>query len=85
MSRITPNKKQTRKRKAELVAPQCRADCQINHTYEQVAAILNISVYQVERLVNAGRIRSIELGLGEVRKFRRIPHSAIQEILESAA
>lgn len=77
---IVNSGKPTRKRKTELVAPPCRENCQINHTYEQVAAILNISVYQVEKLVSYGRLRYVELGVGEVRKFRRIPHAELRAL-----
>jgi excisionase family DNA binding protein len=78
-------KKQTRKRKSELVAPQCKENCQINHTIEQVAALLQCSPRHIERLLEAGRLPYICCGLSKRRKTRRIPHSSLRELVVSAA
>lgn len=78
MSIQSKQKRATRKRKAELVAPDCSENCQINHTYAEAAALMRCSIRHVETLVEKGKLAFIECGAGDVRKHRRIPHSAIR-------
>lgn len=75
------SKKPTRKRKAELVAPNCRADCQIAHTIEQTAALLQCSVDTIERMIEKRILDYLQSGTGLKRKSKRIPHSAIRSLI----
>ena len=71
-------KKQTRKRKRDLVAPQCRENCQRGHNVEQAAALIGISVRQLWALISANRIETFDAGLGKSkRRYILIPHQAI--------
>jgi hypothetical protein len=80
---MKPKRKKKRrpaKRKVELVAPQCRADCPIAHTIEDTAALLSCSPATVENMMDAGLLPYIEVGVGLERKSRRVPHDAIYEL-----
>jgi excisionase family DNA binding protein len=69
------------RRKGELRPPVCQAgdNCQINHTIEQTAALLNCSIKTIQRLLDAGKLEYIECGLG-VRKFIRVPHASVRKL-----
>lgn len=74
--------KHTRKHKSELVAPQCAENCQINHTVEQTAALLQCSTDTVIRMLKKGSLPYIKCGAGLKHKSRRIPHSAIRKLIQ---
>lgn len=74
-------KKSTRKHKSELVAPECSENCQINHTIEQTAALLQCSTDTVIRMLKRGTLPHIKCGAGLKHKSRRIPHSAIRQLV----
>jgi hypothetical protein len=80
-------KKQTRKRKRDLVAPNCQADCQRGHNVEQAAALIGISVPQLWRLVDAGRIEYADCSAGEKgeRRYIFISHPTIRKFFQSKA
>ncbi len=69
------------KRKGELIAPACRPDCEINHSVVQAAAIMQVSVWQVQQLVKLGKLAAINCGTGDIKKLLRMPHSAIRALL----
>ena len=78
------NKKQTRKRKRDLVAPVCAENCQVNHTIEQSAALLQCSVAVVERMLSTGILLYVLCSVGLKRKSRRVPHPAIRQLQQRA-
>ena len=77
-------KKQTRKRKRDLIAPQCRENCQRGHNVEEAAAIIGISVPQLFRLINTGRIEHANAGTGKSR-YPLISHQAIYRFFKANA
>ncbi|MCI0489370.1 MAG: hypothetical protein L0229_22485 [Blastocatellia bacterium] len=58
--------------------PACRPECQVNHTLEHTAALLDCSTRHVRNLIKAGALQAKEIGLGE-RRHLRVPHRAIRE------
>jgi excisionase family DNA binding protein len=78
------NKKQARRRKAQLVAPTCKPNCQINHTIDQIAALLQCSPKHVRKLIADGEIKGVNWGTKD-RKHIRVPHPEIRKKLPSAA
>lgn len=76
--------KQVRKRKSELVVPNCEDKCQANHNIEQTAALLQCSVSHVKRLIEVGRLPFVESGVGVKRKIKRVPHKAIRDMQQIA-
>lgn len=75
------NNQRHRKRKAELVAPQCPANCQVNHTIEQTAALLQCSTDTVRNMIEGGALPHIECGLGLSKKSKRVPHAALRKLI----
>ncbi|NKM16972.1 helix-turn-helix domain-containing protein, partial [Rhizobium laguerreae] len=51
------------------------------HTFEEAAAILNISVKTLRGHVNLGRIRSVVIGGGKNRKHRRFTDKNIASFI----
>lgn len=75
-----PPKNKTR-RKADLEAPRCRENCQINHNIQQAAALLQVSPWQVRQLIECGRLAAMNISAGEGKKYLRIPHASIGKLL----
>lgn len=78
--RPAPSKNKTR-RKADLQAPRCRENCQVNHNLNQAAALLQISVWQVRQLIECGKLAAMNISAGEGKRYLRIPHASIGKLL----
>ncbi len=53
------------------------------YTYEKTAQVLGVSSRTVRRLVQRGKLRSLTLGVGSRTTSKRIPRTAIVELIES--
>lgn len=80
--RKSKGKKKRRARKKELVVPNCRENCQVNHSIDQIAALCNISPHHVRLLIKDGTFKAIDFtrSKGKKRKTLRIPHPEIYRL-----